>query len=359
VQRGFRLATSIGGTLTGRGGDIIIVDDPLKPEDAESEAKRTAANEFFRHTLLSRLDDKRFGAIVVVMQRLHMDDMTGFLTSESDQWEVLSLPAIATHDDEVPIGPGKTHPRKAGEPLFPVREPLPELELIKSSLGSVAFAAQYQQEPVPPGGAMIKRAWIKRYRELPPVADHLFVLQSWDTACKGGPDNDWSVCTTWQMTKKREAYLLDVFRRRLDYPGLKAEAQRLASLWRVNRVVVEDAGTGTALVQELRSYISGIIAVTPKMDKQSRMSVVSSKFEAGQVFFPERAEWLPDLESELFAFPGGRFDDQCDSISQALSDDSLNVLIITPELLARAREPGPLQRRRLDPFFSFERRRYG
>jgi hypothetical protein len=95
TARGFRLATSIGGTLTGRGGDIIIIDDPLKPDDALSETKRSAANHWFANTLLSRLDDKRTGAIVVVMQRVHMDDLTGFLLSQSDEWEVLSLPAIA------------------------------------------------------------------------------------------------------------------------------------------------------------------------------------------------------------------------------------------------------------------------
>jgi hypothetical protein len=95
TRRGFRLATSVGGTLTGRGGDIIIIDDPLKPDDALSETKRNNANEWFNNTLLSRQDDKRTAAIIVVMQRLHMDDLTGFLRSQSDEWEVLNLPAIA------------------------------------------------------------------------------------------------------------------------------------------------------------------------------------------------------------------------------------------------------------------------
>ena len=98
TARGFRLAASVGGTLTGRGGDIIIIDDPLKPDDAFSDTKRSGANQWFTNTLLSRLDDKRSGAIVVVMQRVHMDDMTGFLTEQSDEWEILNLPAIAEHD---------------------------------------------------------------------------------------------------------------------------------------------------------------------------------------------------------------------------------------------------------------------
>jgi predicted phage terminase large subunit-like protein len=131
-------------------------------------------------------------------------------------------------------------------------------------------------------------------------------VQSWDTASKGGPDNDWSVCTTWILTRRKRWYLLDVWRRRVDYPGLKVAAQDLAKQWNAQRVLVEDTGTGTALVQELREVIPGIIAVKPVGDKPSRMAVASAKFEAGQVFPPERANWLPDLDAELFAFPGRR-----------------------------------------------------
>ena len=130
-------------------------------------------------------------------------------------------------------------------------------------------------------------------------------------------------------------YLLDVWRRRVDYPALKAAAQTLAKKWDVSRVLVEDAGAGTSLVQELRGRVSGIIAVKPTGDKASRMAVASAKFEAGQVLLPERAHWLPDLEAELFAFPGSRHDDQCDSISQALIDKSVGFPVrITREMLA-------------------------
>jgi predicted phage terminase large subunit-like protein len=131
-----------------------------------------------------------------------------------------------------------------------------------------------------------------------------------------------------------------VWRRRVDYPALEAAAQSLAKQWSAWRVLVEDAATGTALVQELREMIPGIIAVKPVGDKASRMAVASAKFEAGQVFLPERANWLPDLEAELFAFPGGRHDDQCDSISQALCDGDRNMpLEITDEILAMASRP--------------------
>jgi predicted phage terminase large subunit-like protein len=350
TARGFRLATSVGGTLTGRGGDIIVVDDPLKPDDAFSETKRLGANQWFTNTLLSRLDDKRTGAIVVVMQRIHMDDMTGFLTDQSDEWEILNLPAIADHDCTVPCWNGKLHRRKAGEVLSP-REPLKVLEALKMMIGSDAFSAQYQQMPVPPGGAMIKRHWIVRYKDLPPPSERLLTLQSWDTANKGGLQNDWSVCTTWILARGMRWYLVDVWRGRVDYPDLKAKVQAHAKSLMARRVLVEDAGAGTMLVQELRSSVPGIIAVKPQGDKISRLAVASSKFEAGQVLLPERADWLPDLESELFAFPGSKHDDQCDSISQALLDNKISWMQTktTEEwkaFLEKAKTPGPYALRR-------------
>jgi predicted phage terminase large subunit-like protein len=341
TARGSRLATSVGGTLTGRGGQIIIIDDPLKPDDAYSEAKRNGANEWYINTLLSRLDDKRTGAIVIVMQRVHMDDLTGFVLSLSDEWEVLNLPAIAEVDEDIPISATETYPRKAGEALSPLREPLPVLENLKRQLGSDAFSAQYQQMPVPPGGAMIKRDWIQRYTDLPSEYGRSFILQSWDTASKGGPENDFSVCTTWLVTRNRRWYLLHVWRKRVDYPELKAAVRNLAARHSARRVLVEDAGAGTSLVQELRGEVDGILAVKPDRDKITRMSVVSAKFESGLVFFPERAPWLADLEAELFAFPGSRHDDQCDSVSQALTDDNCAFpMMISPEALARFRQPG-------------------
>jgi predicted phage terminase large subunit-like protein len=342
TARGFRLATSIGGTLTGRGGDLIIIDDPLKPDDAYSDVKRNTANEWFKNTLISRLDDKRSGAILIVMQRIHLDDLTGFVQSLSSDWTVLSLPAIAEIDEDIPISEGRVYHREAGEALSLEREPLAVLESLKGQLGSDSFSAQYQQAPVPPGGAMVKRHWIKRYDELPLASERLLTLQSWDTASKGGPDNDWSICTTWIVTRDRRWYLLDVWRKRVDYPELKAAVETLAVTFRAQRVLVEDTGAGISLVQELRSRVSGIIAVRPERDKVSRMAVVSAKFEAGQVFLPERAPWLGDFESELFAFPGSRHDDQCDSVSQALSETAVRFpMHISPEAIARLSQPVP------------------
>jgi predicted phage terminase large subunit-like protein len=350
TARGFRFATSVGGTLTGRGGDMVIIDDPLKPDDAYSETKRNACNEWYKNTLLSRLDDKRTGAIIIVMQRIHIDDLAGFVTSQSDEWEVLNLPAVAEIDEVIPISDTKVHRRRVGEALSPVREPLSVLEDLKAQLGSDAFSAQYQQMPVPPGGAMIKRHWIKRYVELPP-RERSLILQSWDTASKGGPQNDFSVCTTWFISRDWRWYLIDVWRKRVDYPELKAAVRTLAFRHAANRVLVEDAGAGISLVQELLGEVNGILAVKPDRDKIIRMSVISAKFESGLVFLPERASWLADFEAELFAFPGSRHDDQCDSVSQALADGNCGLpMVISPEALAASRIRRPWMRRYDGPY---------
>jgi hypothetical protein len=139
------------------GGNLINVDDPSKPDDANSEVKRNAVNEWYRNTSLSRLDDKRIGAIVIVMQRVHMDDLTGFVNDQSEAWTIPNLPAIAEFDEIIPTSQTTACCRKAGEPLSPGREPLWVLENLKKQLGGDSFSAQYQQAPAPPGGAMIRR----------------------------------------------------------------------------------------------------------------------------------------------------------------------------------------------------------
>ena len=284
-----------------------------------SDAKREAVNQWFTNTLLSRFDNRATGRIVIIMQRLHMDDLVGAVTKASDSWTVLNLPAIAEYDAHIQIGPNKYHFRKQGDLLHPARESQEMLDELKRDMGSDFFSAQYQQNPLPPGGGTIKRHWVVRGNC--PTEDLVAsqILQSWDTASKDGPDNDWSVCTTWRRTAKGKNYLLDVLRVKLNYPSLKARALEHARHWNATSVLVEDAGTGTALIAELRNAGIPAIGVKPGDSKVVRMSIHSAKFEAGLVIFPESAPWLPDLEVELFAFPKGLHDDQVDSISQALA----------------------------------------
>ena len=185
--------------LTGRGADIIVIDDPLKPEEALSEAQRQACNEWYDHTLYSRVNDKRHGAIVIVMQRLHEDDLVGHVLGQ-EHWEVIRFPAIAEADEvhriETIWGP-RTFRRQPGEALHPDREPLEVLDRIRRTTGEYNFAGQYQQSPAPLGGGLVKAAWFKRHNEknLPETFDR--IVQSWDTANKATELSDFSVCTTW------------------------------------------------------------------------------------------------------------------------------------------------------------------
>ena len=244
TRGGFRLATSIDGSLTGRGGHIMIIDDPLKPSDASSDPKREHVNAWFKNTLYSRLDDKQKGAIIIVMQRLHDDDPCGFLLKNSHDWVVLNFPAIALKDEQFPIGDGRFHDRHIDDVLHPERESKSDLDNIRSDLGEDIFAAQYQQYPSQPTGHMIKRDNLQRYDQLPIRTKSHYVIQSWDTAIKVDATNDCSVCATLLVDAQRNYYLLEVVRDRLLYPDLKAQAISQAKKHKPNIILVEEAGLG-------------------------------------------------------------------------------------------------------------------
>jgi len=270
---------------------------------------------------MSRLDNKQTSAIIVVMQRGHMDDLSGFLSNSPEKWEVLSLPAIAVEDASIPIGPNDSYDRKAGEALHPEHESIETLRKLELTLGPDTFAAQYQQSPVPAGGAMIKRPWLRYYDEIPKDISYSRIIQSWDTAAKDGAQNDWSVCTTW-LVADDNYYLLDLVRDRFEYSLLRDTAIELAKRFKPDEILIEDASTGTALAQELRDEANCYVnPIKIDHDKVGRLYVQQGKFAAGRVWFPKNAPFLPELEAELLTFPQSRHDDQVDSISQALAYD--------------------------------------
>ena len=301
--------------------DIIIIDDPLKPADALSETSRTAANEWFENTLRSRLNNKKDGAIVIIAQRLHQDDLVGHVLEE-DGWEVLSFPAIAESDEDVPIITPygvRRFRRKAGEALHPDREPLGVLKQLRDSMGEYNFQAQYQQSPAPVGGAMIKTEWL-RYYEPGEQPTFSMIIQSWDTANKSGELNDYSVCTTWGMRDGRY-YLRHVLRQKLNFPDLKRAVALQAQAYSPSIILIEDKASGTQLIQELTA--EGVFAIKayappPGTDKVLRLHAQATGFENGLVFLPTKASWLADYVTELTSFPGAKYDDQVDSTTQAL-----------------------------------------
>ena len=321
AQKGYRMATSVGGVITGYGADCIIVDDPLKAEDALSDNARARVNEWYSNSLVSRLNNKREGAIIVVMQRLHVDDLVGHLLSgNKSDWEVVALPAVAQVDESFEYNTHlgkKVYRRSAGEALHEEREPLAMLLQLRDQMSEYLFSAQYQQSPVPIGGGLVKTEWLKYYQ--PAELDHNFdhIIQSWDTANTAAQTSNYSVGTTWGL-KGDKIYLLDVFRQRLEYPDLKGAVMEQAKLHRATLILIEDKGSGTQLIQELARAGSKVEARKPNKDKPTRLHGQTAAIKQGLAQFPVRALWLTDYVHELTSFPQSRNDDQVDSTSQML-----------------------------------------
>jgi len=339
TQGGGRYATSVGGTLTGRGADYIISDDPIKPEDANSDTIREKTNDWYGSTLYSRLNNKNEGKIIVVMQRLHDEDFTGYLLQTDSSFKHIKIPAIAEEDESWTvkdriIGKEKTFIRKKGYPLHPAREDLSKLLEAKNNMGEYDFAGQYQQNPSPREGGLIKAHYFKFYNR-----DELLkniekgetiikdIVQSWDTANKIEEHNDYSACITALIDKKGTIYLLDVYREKLEFPDLirkvveKHDHAKQKYMHSVT-LLIEDQASGTSLIQELKnSYKLYPEGIKPEYDKKSRLISVSYLIENGKCQFPNNnPHWWLDFEQELLRFPKTKHDDQVDALTQLLNE---------------------------------------
>lgn len=317
TRGGFRLATSIEGSILGRGADLIVIDDPIQPLEALSAAERGKVKKFYDQTLYTRLNDKRTGAIVLVMQRLHEDDLVAHVEG-IDDWEKLEIPAIAERDETYALGPvsGDHYRRSVGELLHPDREDQATLDQIRRTMGTRGFRAQYQQEPVPLDGNIIKRSWLRYYDEEPDEFDA--IVASWDTASTIGDTSDFSVGTLWGLLGN-SYYLIDVVRGQFEFPQLRREVLEMHAREPDAVTLIEATDTGRALAQDLHKTRELHPKLDqPRFDKIARIEAQSARFEAGDVLLPHRADWLDDYVNELLAFPSGSHDDQVDSTSQAL-----------------------------------------
>ena len=319
-QGGCRLATSIGGSLMGRGADIIIIDDPLKPEEALSDTQRHNVNEWYDSTLYGRLNDKNTGCIILVMQRLHQDDLVNHVLS-NEEWEVLSFPAIAQKDEEYSfdtIGGRQIYTCKAGEVLHAAHESKETLDRIRNTVGEYIFDAQYQQAPPPAGGRLIRTEWFKHYSpgDLPQTFEQ--VVQSWDTANTISETSDFSVCTTWGVSDQN-LYLLEVLRARMKYPALRRAAREQLARYCPTAILIENKASGTQLIQDLvRDGFKDLIPCMPENSKAMRVNEAVELIRQGRVLLPENAPWLQGFLKELSSFPDSQYKDQVDSTSQAL-----------------------------------------
>lgn len=328
TQEGHRIGTSVGVNIVGQGGNFIVIDDPHNPAEMRSPAARLKAQIYFEQSLYLRLNDKKKGVIVLVMQRMHEDDLTGYLMRKGG-WECVKIPGIETEAKTYSFG-GVEYHRKAGELLHPAREGEKEMADNKRAMGSFAFAGQYQQEPAPEGGGVFKLKWFGRYGVQP--QNHTLVVQSWDTGIKTGDSHDYSVCTTWKVANNKY-YLVDVFRDRLEYPDLKRQSINLFQKFNPNVVLIEDKASGQALLQDLkRETTMPVIAMMPDGDKLVRASRHSAKVEAGLVEIPSYSAWLPDFENEVSLFDNATHDDQVDSMTQFLEYVSNRTVAATPSI---------------------------
>ena len=318
---GGRYATSVEGGLTGRGADLIIIDDPHKAEEAQSERALAQVWEWYSGTLVSRLNDQRTGKIILVMQRLHPDDLAGRLLAKGG-WTHLNLPALAPYNQSIPLCNGGIKHWLCDEPLEAERCGREELERTKREIGSSKFNAQYLQQPVPKAGNFIQLQWFRRYDKAPVKQAGDRIVQSWDPASGIDDHHDYSVCITC-LVRKDDYYLLDVFRARLNFPDLRRMVRRHAQNFAADVILIEKNGIGMALLQEFANNGPGgmvrPIGILPKGDKTDRLAAQSAKIEAGHVYLPADATWLADFEAEVLGFPYARHDDQIDSLSQLLA----------------------------------------
>ncbi len=303
-------AAGIGGAITGRGADLLIIDDPHSEQDALSETAMDSAYEWYTSGPRQRLQPG--GAIVIVMTRWSTKDLTGKLLNaqtepKADKWEVIEFPAIM---------PSNT-------PVWPNYWKLEELEGVKASLSEGKWQAQWQQNPTSEEGSIIKREWWKEWKEKE-IPDLVHIIQSYDTAFSKKETADFSAITTWGVfyppNKGPHLILVDVRKGRWDFPELKKIALEEYKYWEPETVIIEAKATGTPLTHELRQIGVPVVNFTPSKgnDKHVRVNSVAPLFEAGKIYYPADKRWAEEVIEECAAFPYGEYDDLVDSTTQAL-----------------------------------------
>jgi predicted phage terminase large subunit-like protein len=338
---GYRVVTSVG-TGTGERGDVVVVDDPTSVDQADSDAERQSANNWWNGTMSTRLNDLRTGHLVVIQQRLHEDDLAGNLI-EQGGYQLLMLPEEFEPERASSTSIGWRDPRsQQGELLWPAKIGAAEVAALKVKLGSYRYSGQYQQRPSPSGGGIFKRHWFRYWKpktmDLKPVVVRLpdgsqqqilpidlpdefdEMLQSWDMAFKDLKTSDYVVGGVWG-SKGANRFLIDQRRDRLGFPETLSALKAMTQKWpNASAKLIEDKANGPAVISSLRSQISGLLAMNPEGGKIARAQAVSPYVEAGNVYLPHPAiaPWVDGFIEECAVFPNGRHDDQVDQMTQAL-----------------------------------------
>lgn len=307
---GGMVATGIGGSITGEGADLLIIDDPIKNNaEAQSETIRNKIWDEWETTLSTRLH--KGASVIVVMTRWHEDDIVGRLLERSPyEWERIRMPAIAEDEDDL-LG------REVGEPLSA------ELgfdehwaELKKQEVGSKTWNSLYQQRPSASEGNIFKREWWQFYERAPRKFDRMII--SWDLTFKGNDSNDYVVGQVW-IKKGADKYLIEQIRGQMDFPETLQAVKNLARKYpQAKEILIEDKANGPAVISSIKREVSGIIPITPRGSKVARAQAITPQIESGNVFLPRNRTFVDDFIEECASFPTGAHDDCVDSLSQAL-----------------------------------------
>jgi predicted phage terminase large subunit-like protein len=299
------------GGVTGRGADLLIIDDPIKTaQEAQSEVYRNRVWDEYQSSLSTRLMPN--GAQIVILTRWHYDDIAGRLLKEQpDQWEVISLPAIAEENDQ--LG------REVGEPLW-AEFGYDRLwaQNKRKEVGTRTWTALFQQRPSPDSGDIFKREWVKTYRALPQL-DEMAI--SVDASFKDTKASDYCVLQVWGR-RGADKYLIDQIRDQMGFPATVQAIRALSAKYpKAHTKLVEDKANGTAVIDYLKKEIYGLIPVEPMGGKEVRASAISPQWEAGNVYLPDpsQAPWVNDFVEELIQFPQAKNDDQVDAMTQMLT----------------------------------------
>lgn len=310
-NNGGMVATGIGGSITGEGADLLIIDDPIKNnEDAQSQTIRNKIWAEWETTLSTRLH--KGASVIVVMTRWHEDDIVGRLLEHSPyNWERIRMPAIAEDEDDLLS-------REIGEPLAQELGYDNEwAEFKKQEVGSRVWNSLYQQRPSASEGNIFKREWWQFYNRLPKMYDKMII--SWDLTFKDADTSDYVVGQVW-VKHKADRYLVDVVRDKMDFPDTLQAVKNLAKKYpRVREILIEDKANGPAVISSIQREIKGVIPIKPKESKIARAQAVTPEIESGNVFLPEGKDFTYDLIEECASFPNGAHDDQVDALSQALN----------------------------------------
>jgi len=325
-SRGFRQACAVA-SMTGRRGHTIGLDDPLSPEKAYSDTARKTALRVLAETIPTRLNDPATSSIIIVMQRLHEEDPSGYVLSQGLGYEHLCIPMEFEPQRRTYTCLGWTDPRREeGELMFPERFPREVVERDKKALGEYAWAGQMQQAPSPMGGGIFKTEWW-RVLDVPPIVKWRAIYA--DTAQKTAEQNDFSVFQCWGMTLEGQMVLLDMARGKWEAPELETMAR---AFWQKHKAIpnagalralkVEDKVSGTGLIQKLKREGIPIVPIQRSTDKITRAMDAAPYVQSGNVLLMRNLEQLSDFLSEASVFPNGAHDDMIDAAMSAISDMS-------------------------------------